>query len=1092
VRDEEGYYRYGLGMIEDVTDRKQAEERLMQLSRAVQQSPSSVVITDREGVIRYVNPKFTEVTGYSFDEVLGKTPRILKSGRHPQEMYTELWQTIKGGGEWRGELENRKKNGEVFWEFVSISPIRNAEGEVTHFLAVKEDISERKKAEEALRQSEQRLALHVQRAPLGVIEWDLDFRVTKWNPAAEKIFGWSAEEAIGQHGALIIGSDDREKLDRVWKNLLSRQGGERNTNKNRRRNGEQILCDWYNTPLVDGEGRVIGVASLVMDVTEGRRAEDELRRSEVRFRSVWENSLDGMRLTDAGGHMVLVNEAFCRMVGRSREDLEGQLMSDIYQGHRQENIVASHARRFATRSVEPYLERELTLWNGKCVWFAVSNAMVEVEGQPPLLLSLFRDITARKASEGELERRASELFKAKSMAEEQARMLEIQAGELREAREAALEASRLKSEFVANMSHEIRTPMNGVIGMTGLLMDTELNPEQREYTEIIRTSGEALLGIINDILDFSKIEAGKLSLELVDFDLRTLVEETMDLMAAKAHEKKLELSSFLEDDVPVSLNGDPGRLRQILLNLIGNAVKFTEEGEIALHIRKLHDAGRRSLLHFEVRDTGIGIPPEAIGLLFRSFSQADGSTTRRYGGTGLGLAISRQLAELMGGEVGVESTPGVGSNFWFTADLGRTDGQLVRRPAPADLSAQRVLVVDDNATSRKILTHLTTKWHMRVTAVDGARSALMELRRGAAAQDHFTLVLLDMQMPGIDGIALARMIRSESSFRSPAMVMLTSLGSGNSRAIREAGIAASLNKPVKEALLLETILQAAAGKRLAGARGDAEEKAGPGAHLVGRSLRILVAEDNPVNQKVAVRMLEKLGHRADVVGNGREAVNALKSVPYDIVLMDCNMPEMDGFEATNIIRSSEAGTQRTVIIAMTANALEGDRERCLAAGMDDYLTKPVTQAQLASRLAAWTEPSSETTAEAGKRPLQEEAPVDRTRLRELATLGDEDDPLWLQTIISTFLDDLTTRIVRLKAALEEENPTEFRTLAHALKGSAGNMGAMRLADIAREMQTLGEAGHLERGHALVARFEEEAGRVRADLSSVVTQKAGVT
>ena len=1091
VRDDEGYYRYGLGMVEDVTERKLAEERLLQLSRAVQQSPSSVMITDREGVIRYVNPKFTEVTGYSFDEVLGKTPRILKSGRHSQEMYSGLWKTINQGGEWRGELENRKKNGDIFWEFVSISPIRSAEGQVTHFLAVKEDVTERKKAEEALRQSEQRLALHVQQAPLGVIEWDLGFRVTQWNPAAENVFGWSAEEALGQHGSFIIPPSIRGGMDKIWQELLLQEGGARSTNENVRQDGETILCDWYNTPLVDGGGHVMGVASLVMDVTERRRAEEEVRRSEARFRSVWENSLDGMRLTDAGGRMVLVNDAFCRMVGRRHDELHGELMAVIYEEHRREGLMASYASRFSAHSVEPYFERELTLWSGKRVWFSVSNAMVEVEGHPPLLLSLFRDITARKASEQELERRAEELFTAKSMAEEQARMLEIQAGELRDAREAALEASRLKSEFVANMSHEIRTPMNGVIGMTGLLLDTELNSEQSEYTEIIRTSGEALLGIINDILDFSKIEAGKLTLELVDFDLRTSVDETMDLMAAKAHEKGLELMSFIEDDVPVALNGDPGRLRQILLNLIGNAVKFTEEGEVALHVGKLHESGTRSLLRFEIRDTGIGIAPEAIGRLFRSFSQADGSTTRRYGGTGLGLAISRQLAGLMGGEVGVESTLGAGSTFWFTAELQRTDAEPARRGSPEDLSAQRVLVVDDNETSRRILTHLLTKWHMRVTAVDGARMAMMELRRGAAADDRFTLVLLDMQMPGMDGIALARMIRSEAQFHSPPMVMLTSLGSGNSRAIKEAGITTSLNKPVKESLLLETVLQAVAGKETYDSKTAPGQKPGGKRDAVRGVLRILVAEDNPVNQKVAVRMLEKLGHRADIAGNGREALNALKNAPYDIVLMDCNMPEMDGFEATGLIRASEPEGRHTVIIAMTANALEGDRDRCLAAGMDDYLTKPVTQQRLAARLEAWSQPAKNASPDQVKGAPPEDGAVDRSRLRELAELGDEDDPLWLQTIVGTFLEDMTTRVIRLKAALEEENAGEFRDVAHAMKGSAGNMGAMRLAEIAREMQTLGEAGRLEQGHALLARFEEEAERVKRELSAATTQKPGI-
>jgi len=1090
IRDESGHERYGLGMVEDVTDRKLAEERLIQLSRAVQQSPSSVMITDRSGVIRYVNPKFTEVTGYSFDEAIGQTPRLLKSGRHPQAMYAELWRTILDGGEWRGELQNRKKNGEIFWEYVSLSPIRNAEGEVTHFLAVKEDVTERKKAEEALRQSEQRLALHVQQAPLGVIEWNLAFEVTKWNPASERIFGWSAQEAVGRHASFIVPQDAREAVDQVWDQLLLQRGGVRSTNENLRRDGQHILCEWYNTALADDQGSVIGVASLVMDVTARKLAEEEIQRSEAQFRSVWERSLDGMRLTDAEGRMVLVNEAFCQMVDRPREELEGHSMAAIYLEDRRQDLKAAYQRRFRARQVEPYLERELALWNGKSVWFAVSNAIVQAEGRPPLLLSIFRDITTRRASERELEQRAEELLTAKSMAEEQARMLELQARELRQARSAALEASRLKSEFVANMSHEIRTPMNGVIGMTGLLLDTELSNEQREYAEVIRTSGVALLSIINDILDFSKIEAGKLSLELVDFDLRTTVDETIDLMASKAYEKDLELVSFIADDVPVALNGDSGRLRQILLNLIGNAIKFTDEGEVSLVVSKLRDTGARSLLRFEVRDTGIGIAPDALPRLFHPFSQADGSTTRRYGGTGLGLAISRQFAELMGGEVGVESTPAAGSEFWFTAEFERKTEELARRTASAELSAQRILVIDDNRTNREILTHFLSAWRARPTAVEGATGALKELRRAVNTGDPYTLILLDMQMPEIDGIALARLIRSEAEFAAPAMIMLTPLGSGSARAIRDAGITTLLTKPVKEAVLLETICRVATITRAGTPQSDSPGKTGPATGPLPGTLRVLVAEDNPVNQRVAVRMLEKLGHRADVVGNGREAVSALKNIPYDCILMDCSMPEMDGFEATRTIRGSEEGTRRTFIIAMTANVLEGDQQRCLAAGMDAYLTKPVTQKQLSSVLMSLSR------AETGRHhpspaPPPRGGAIDRDRLRELAVLGDGQDTLWLQSIIGTFLEDMTTRIIRLKAALEEDNAEEFQTVAHAMKGSASNIGAPDLAALAREMQSLGEAGNLAQGHELLKRFEEEASRVRDELTSIITTKPGV-
>ncbi len=1066
----------------DITEIKATEEQLRKVSRAVEQSPSSIVITDLDGTIEYVNPRFEQASGYSAAEAVGKNPRLLKSGKTPDSVYRGMWELLTQGKEWRGEFQNRRKDGEIYWESASISPIRNAEGKTLHYVAVKEDVTERKNIEEEL----MRLA-HVTRCIREfVLIADTRGRITYANQAVIDRFGYALDELIGKQVSIMVsGAGSREQTRGALRSTL--KGGWSGDIVARAKQGEEFWIS-LTTSVLSHENRVMGIVVVARDIGERKRAEEQLRKSESQFRLLWENSRDGMRLSDAAGTILMVNDAFCDLVQLDRDQLEGGTIAAIYREGVGEHVLESYRQHFADRNVEVYFEKENLLWNERTVWFAVSNAFIESEGQPPILLSIFRDITERRTAEKALERHAADLLEAKYKAEEQARMLEIQAVELRQAKEEALQASRFKSEFVANMSHEIRTPMNGVIGMTGLLLDTPLSAEQQEFAEVIRTSGDALLSIINEILDFSKIEAGKMTLESINFDLRTTVEEAVDLLAPRAHGKNLELSCAVYNDVPVALTGDPGRLRQVLVNLLSNAVKFTESGEVAVRVTYVEGTDEEVRLRFEVSDTGIGIPEDARLRLFQPFSQADGSTTRKYGGTGLGLMISKQLVELMGGSIGVESAPGQGSTFWFTARCVRQGaGSVEERPTDRRLKDVRLLVVDDNATNRSIFSHQAAGWGIAHTAVGGGAQALEELRRAAAGKDPYTLVLLDLQMPEMDGVALAKAIKADPAISSTVLVMLTSVCGIALSEVRGAGIALCLAKPVKEAALYDALVRLTAGKPSedAGRREVPERIASGGTQTPARLLRVLVAEDNMVNQKVAVRMLIKLGCRADVAANGLEAVNALRQVPYDLVFMDCNMPEMDGFTATAMIRKMEPKDKHTVIIAMTANALKGDREKCIAAGMDDYVSKPVSQKALATVVHEWSDKVAPEAAPAASVPDDpvpaEEAAVDRARLDELAELGDEEEPEWINAILRKFEEDTASRIVKLVVAAETGNATDLAHAAHALKGSCSNIGAGSMSRIAQKLQHLGQGGSVDGAGDLIHALEQEFARVHLAL-----------
>ncbi|MCT7991281.1 PAS domain S-box protein [Laspinema olomoucense] len=1018
----------------DITDRKQAEEERRKFVALVENSKDFIGMATLEGKTMYVNEAGRLRVGLDSREQVYQTEM---SDYLTPETWVQYQQvaipTVMQAGYWQGETKLRHfKTGDCFDMETSLFLVKHPErGEPICFATIQRDISDRKRAEAALIASENKYRSVVENLSEVIFQRDTQGYLTFLNPAWTDITGFTVAESVGQPLLSFVHPDDRPSFRKAFEALINyQQDSVRHEARFLTKEGNYRWVEVQKRLNINDHNCYIGTAGSLNDITDRKRIEQVREQERQQLRQIITNAPVAMAMFDTEMRYLAYSNCWLKDYRLEGQSLLGQ--SYYEQLPETENIKAIHQGALQGE-VLSRPEESFQLGDGTQLYLRWAvQPWYRSEHQIGGIIIVTQVIN-----------------------------------ELVQAREQALQASRMKSQFLANMSHEIRTPMNGVIGMTDLLLKTPLSSQQQDFVHTLKTSGQNLLILINDILDFSKLEAGEMRLDRIEFSLSGCIEETIDLLATQAQSKRLELLSLVDSEIPPTLIGDPTRLRQVLMNLTGNALKFTQEGEVVVQASLQIQTPTTTTLYFEVRDTGIGINPRDQHKLFESFSQVDASTTRKYGGTGLGLAICKQLVTLMGGEIGVESSVGAGSCFWFTATFETIPGgvKVLPKLAPS-LRDLRLLVMDANATSRQMISAYLESWHLQGETVTNSSEAIASLHNAYAQGNPYSLVLIDLQNPQSDGETLAQNLISNPCFSNLKWLVMVSIHQHELvKRLLKKGAAGYLLKPIKASRLLERLTQAIQGKPSGVSpslflREDVG-RASPVIEPV-KNLKILLVEDTPINQKVILNQLKVLGYAADCVENGQEALDCLEKQHYDLVLMDCLMPVLDGYKTTKALRDREGSSRHIPIIAMTANAMKGDREKCLEAGMDDYISKPVDLDQLAAILHHWGEiiggvqealpPPPEPPilpCKSASSDSLEEAPIDLDRLHEISR-GDEEFELEL---LETFMEDAVVYLEDIKIFVKTQNWVELSRRAHQLKGGSATVAVLSMPNIARQIES---------------------------------------
>lgn len=1007
--------------------------------------PQLIAWKDRNLVYQGCNFHFARLAGIADEKmIVGKTDADLPWGKDNVERFRDSDLKVLNSGKPQLAVEESyaQPDGTFMWVESSVIPLFDVHHRVSGLLGTYKDITDRKMVEQALLKSEEEARsalLRVERQQFALDQHaivsmaDVTGKIIYANDKFCEISGYSREELLGQdHRVLNSGYHPSSFFETMWQTIVSGkvwQGEVCNRNKA----GGLYWVNSTIVPYMDEDGLPKQYISMRTDITPLKQAEVTLRESNAYTRGILDSSPESIVGMDNHGDVIEFNPMAERVFGYQRQDVLGRHLSDLIIPERYREAHEQGFQRLMAGGtpvlVDKRIEIMATRANGEefPVELVVSRHHM---GGETFFTGTMHDISDRRKKDEELQ----------------------------QARDAALEATRLKSEFLSTMSHEIRTPMNGVIGMTDLLLDTPLDAEQTDFARTIKESGQALLSIINDILDFSKIESGRFEIETINFSLQQVLEGSVEISAGKAHEKALSLMSFIDPTIPDQLIGDPTRLRQILLNFISNGIKFTATGEVIARALLDKQSENQVWIRFEVQDQGIGIAPEVQKRLFKPFSQADSSTTRKYGGTGLGLSISSRLAELMGGSVGLESKEGRGSTFWVNLPFRIADEQPARMQSI--IPGTHALVVSDSKDDQAIFMAYLAQWGV-IAKVSPDFSTAQDMLSSAGHRYDFVILVQPLPDAALSD-ALASLRSMPALYGLPVLVCLTAFDQTLKSALLESGADHFLIKPVKQSALLDAVVSALNSEKTALpdetiADTPQTAKAPTASDAMDQHRLILLAEDNPVNQQVALHILNKLGYAAHVVTNGQEAIAALECLPYALVLMDCQMPVMDGIEATHQIRRNETEKKtRVPILAMTANAMQGDRERCLAAGMDDYLSKPIDATQLKAMIEKWMPDGtprdirSDRVQETGANAVAtKDLPIQLNRLKEF--FGDDDAAI--EELLQVFAHSLHQLREKIALAMQQKD-TSMLALAHELKGSAGNMGATRLAEAASTLEKL--------------------------------------